>query len=163
MIYNKLSVLVTKVISIAFALLLLVGITPAMAARIPTPPLTASIGSSGSFMIDTSKAPPGSPPAPVLSKDATVRSAVLAIPNGETGFIEKIKISAVPAPPENPSGIVYGCLNIKVKNKIDLIESCGGPAVLKANVVYKYEAIGKGFKPNSKFAINLFDGFGEGK
>jgi hypothetical protein len=91
-----------------------------------------------------------------------VRSAVLSVPGGGRGTIKNIKITEVTPSASNPSGVVFGCVNIQARDKSNLIKDCGGPALLKRGTKYKYEASGIGFKPNSKFKISLYNEFNEG-
>lgn len=79
----------------------------------------------------------------------TVRSAIVALePANETGTIEAIVITG----PEGEREL--GCPNLKVENGIDLIQSCGGPAVLKAGET-TYMAKGSGFDPNSEVILSV--------
>ena len=78
-----------------------------------------------------------------------VRSAVVSLkPANETGTIEKIVITGPDGERE------FGCPNLKVEDGIDLIESCGGPAVLKAGDT-SYIAKGSGFDPNSEVILSV--------
>lgn len=93
------------------------------------------------------------PPIPV-PPDLTVRSAVVTLPVGETGTLEKIIITGPTGERE------FGCFNIKIKNGSDLIKSCGGPAVLKpGNTIY--EAKGSNFSPQAdvEFSVSLTTDF----
>ncbi len=100
----------------------------------------------GKFSVDTTTEP--------LPSTTVIRSAKLFLPAGETGTINKIKITG-------PNGIEFGCQDIKVKNGIDLIKACGGPAVLEAGGAINYVAEGSDFgpKPNSKLRVVLSDDF----
>ncbi|WP_013320960.1 hypothetical protein [Gloeothece verrucosa] len=80
----------------------------------------------------------------VLDMAEPVRSAIVALPDGETGMIELIQI--VNVSPNGQQEIEFGCSNLKVKNKTDLIQSCGGPAILKPGLTI-YRASGKDFGP----------------
>jgi hypothetical protein len=84
-----------------------------------------------------------------IAKDLRIGSAVLSLPEGETGTIEEIAITG-------PDGIIFGCKNLKVQNGTDLIKSCGGPAYLKAGKSI-YFAKGSNFQPetNIKFSVKL--------
>ena len=90
------------------------------------------------------------------SPEFTVRSAIVSLPEGESGNIDEIIITG----PEGQRE--FGCFNIKgVKNGTNLISDCGGPAVLKAGKTV-YKAKGSGFDPESNvtdFSIKLCDTF----
>lgn len=82
----------------------------------------------------------------------TVRSAIVSLPDGETGDLNSIIITG-------PDGIrEFGCGSIKypikVKNGTNLIGACGGTAVLKAGST-TYAAKGSNFGPSN--AINNFE------
>lgn len=79
-----------------------------------------------------------------------IGSAIVSLPKGETGVIDRIAITG-------PNGkLEFGCENLKVTNGTDLIESCGGPAYL-AKGKTTYEAKGSNFQPQGdvKFSIKL--------
>lgn len=84
----------------------------------------------------------------------TIRSAVVSLPEGETGTLEKIIITGPTGERE------FGCFNIKIQNGTDLIKSCGGPAVLEAGKTL-YEAQGNHFAPDldTTFSVSLTSDF----
>jgi hypothetical protein len=84
-----------------------------------------------------------------LPVSATIRSAVVALaPVSETGTIDAIVITG-------PNGKrEFACSGLKVQNGTDLIQSCGGPAVLESGDT-TYTAIGSGFSPNSKTRLSV--------
>ncbi|NEQ98381.1 MAG: hypothetical protein F6K30_16955 [Cyanothece sp. SIO2G6] len=107
-----------------------------------------------------------------VSEDFTVRSAIVSLPEGETGMIDSILITR---PDEGkgcpgagsividgkPVCVEFGCSGIKVENDTDLVAACGGPAVLKASET-TYTAKGSDFKPQATFndfSIELCDDF----
>ena len=85
-----------------------------------------------------------------IPQKSRVGSAVVDLPDGETGTIKKIVITGPDGQRE------FGCENIDVKNGTDLILSCGGPAYLKAGKT-TYIAKGSNFKPqgNVKLGVEL--------
>lgn len=125
----------------------------AIAAQIPTPPLTAKI-SGGTFMVDTKEV--DSP----LKEKVVVRRAILTLPPNQTGTIDGIIITA-PTTAQPDGGIVFGCVNTKVQNGIDLIKACGGPAELLPGGKLRYQAKGSGFDPNENITlkVELYDDF----
>jgi hypothetical protein len=82
-----------------------------------------------------------------VKNDFRVGSAVLALPEGETGTIAEIAITG-------PSGKIFGCKNIQVQNGTDLIKSCGGPAYLKAGKS-TYSARGSNFQPQTDLKLKV--------
>ncbi len=81
-----------------------------------------------------------------VPKYIKVRSATVeGLPPGETGTIDEIIITG-------PNGKrEYGCSGINnVEDGTDLVQSCGGPAVLKAGST-TYEAKGSNFQPQTTF------------
>lgn len=88
-----------------------------------------------------------------IPKPLRIASAVVSLPEGETGLIEQIKITNTSLP-MGENEIEFGCVNLKVQNGTDLIKSCGGPAYLKAGNT-KYEAKGSKFNPESKVAFSI--------
>ena len=85
----------------------------------------------------------------------TIRSAKVTLsPPNATGTLETIMITG-------PEGLEFGCSNIKVKNGIDLIKACGGPATLKAGGSTTYKVTGKEFGPESQtiITVDLSDDF----
>lgn len=101
---------------------------------------------SGKFSIDTTTQP--------LPAKTVIRSAKLSLPPGETGTINKIKITG-------PNGVEFGCQDIKVKDGVDLIKACGGTAVLEAGGPITYIAEGSSFAPqlNTEIQVVLSDDF----
>jgi hypothetical protein len=148
---KKWSALVVTVVALTLSALLLLETPPAMASLIFSP--SVNVNASGEFQLSLETKG---------ESEEVVRSAVLGVPSGGKGIIKNIKITEVTPQPSNPSGIVFGCVNILVKNKSNLIKDCGGPAPLKRGTKYKYEASGSGFKPNSSFKISLYNEFNEG-
>lgn len=86
---------------------------------------------------------------PIKSK-ARIGSAVVVLPEGETGIIEEIAITG-------PDGKIFGCVNQNVQNGTDLIDSCGGFAYLVPGDT-TYQARGRNFKPQPdvEFSVELF-------
>jgi hypothetical protein len=152
---RKISVCVTRTIAFVLSVVLLLGALPALAAPIPADGLSATVGTDGKFSINL-------PATRTIPVDTTVRSAILRLPSGG-GMIESIQITDNNPPKSNPSGLAFGCVNVRVKNKTNLIKSCGGPAQLRSGTTYSYVASGSGFKPNTKFSIRLYDQFNEGE
>lgn len=137
-----------KILAVAFALLICVFSSTAIAAQtcIMEGPVPIKDGSFSLSVTD---------PAPAF----TVRSAIVSLPDGETGDLESIIIIG-------PNGErEFGCGSkeypIKVENGTDLIPACGGPAVLKAGDT-TYEAKGSNFGPMGNFdtfSVTLCDDF----
>lgn len=107
-----------------------------------------------------------------IKEDFTVRSAIVSLPDGETGTIDNILITR---PDEGkgcpgagskvidgtPVCVEFGCSGIKVENGTNLVSACGGPAVLKAAKT-TYQAQGSHFEPQATFddfSIDLCDDF----
>lgn len=84
-----------------------------------------------------------------IPTDLRVGSAVVSLPDGETGTIDEISITG-------SNGKIFGCKNLKVQNGTDLIKSCGGPAYLKTGKT-TYQARGSNFQPQAdvKFSVEL--------
>jgi hypothetical protein len=82
-----------------------------------------------------------------VKNDLRVGSAVLSLPDGETGTIEEIAITG-------PDGKIFGCKNLKVQNGTDLIQSCGGPAYLKVGTT-TYYAKGSNFQPQTDLKLRV--------
>jgi hypothetical protein len=101
-----------------------------------------------------------------VPQDFIVRSAIVSLPDGVTGTIDEINISALPSKSEIGSAqrVEFGCSSIKnVKNGTNLIKVCGGPAVLKAGNT-SYQAQGSDFPSDSNlgnFSIKLCPDFAE--
>lgn len=151
MIMNSLkkSMRLTKILAFALSFLVFCFSTEVIAA--PSTLATLIITekapiTEGKFSIDTTTTP--------LPDKTVIRSAKLFLPAGETGTINKIKITG-------PNGLEFGCQDIKVKNGVDLIKACGGPAVLEAGGAITYVAEGSGFAPklNTKIKVVLSDDF----
>ncbi|WP_298914989.1 hypothetical protein [uncultured Nostoc sp.] len=145
----KKSMRLTKILAFALSFLVFCFSTEAIAA--PSTLATLIITekapiTEGKFSIDTTTDP--------LPDKTVIRSAKLFLPAGETGTINKIKITG-------PNGLEFGCQDIKVKNGVDLIKACGGPAVLEAGGAITYVAEGSGFAPklNTKLKVVLSDDF----
>lgn len=138
-----------KILAFALSLLVLCFTTTAMA--VPNTFATLIITekaqiTDGKFSIDTTTQP--------LPAKTVVRSAKLFLPSGETGTINKIRITG-------PNGVEFGCQDIKVKDGVDLIKACGGPAVLEAGGAITYVAEGSDFAPklNTNIKVVLSDDF----
>ncbi|MDJ0508326.1 MAG: hypothetical protein QNJ64_03570 [Crocosphaera sp.] len=135
-----------KIVVVTFSVLLCLLVSNVMAAQafcLEEGPVTIT---KGSFDFSTKNDSP----------EFTVRSAIVSLPEGESGNIDEIVITGPDGQRE------FGCFNIKgVANGTNLISDCGGPAVLKAgNTVY--QAKGSGFNPESditNFSIKLCDTF----
>ena len=152
MIMNSLkkSMRLTKILAFALSFLVFCFSTEAIAA--PSTLATLIITekapiTEGKFSIDTKT------PTPLPDK-TVIRSAKLFLPAGETGTINKIQITG-------SNGLEFGCQDIKVKNGVNLIKACGGPAVLEAGGVITYVAEGSGFAPklNTNLTVVLSDDF----
>jgi hypothetical protein len=145
----KMSIPVAKIFAVVVACFLLCFPTTVIAAPMTLGALVftspaVSTDFDGNFKVDALKVP--------LPADVTVRRAILSLPPGETGKISNIEIT-------NPTGLTFGCKNIKVKDGIDLIQACGGPAALKTGGDVTYTAKGGCFSPGIKFSVKLFDDF----
>lgn len=117
----------------------------------------------GSFKVETVN---------YLPMDFTVRSAIVSLPEGESGIIDRILITRPDEGlgcPDAGSAIVdgkpvcieFGCSGIQVENGTNLVLSCGGPAVLKAAET-TYKAQGSNFGPQGtfdNFSVSLCDDF----
>jgi hypothetical protein len=84
-----------------------------------------------------------------IKEKIRIASAVVSLPDGETGTIDEIAITG-------SDGKIFGCQNIKVQNGTDLIKSCGGSAYLVPGDT-KYQAKGSNFQPSPdiKFGVEL--------
>ncbi len=143
----KKSVRLAKILVVALSFLILCFSTPALADTInltdaAAKDLLESIQiTKGKFSVDVKAKVPG---------QITVRRAVVSLPSGETGKINKIVITG-------PNGKrEFGCQGIQVKDGTDLIKACGGPAVLEAGKT-SYIAEGSDFGPNpdAKLKVDL--------
>lgn len=142
-----------KFFALVLSVLLFVGVTPALAYVMPAAPTFSVDISGGTFDVNVDVPNP-------LPKRFVVRSATISLPPGETGTIDSIVITGPTA--ANPDGErVFGCNNVKVKNGIDLIKACGGPAELLTGGTLVYKASGSGFGPRGsvKLGITLSDEF----
>ncbi|MEA5622077.1 hypothetical protein [Nostoc sp. UHCC 0251] len=149
---NSLKMFINPAKILAFALSFLIFCFSTTAIAAPSTLATLIITekaqiTGGKFSIDTTTPNP-------LPTTAVIRSAKLFLPIGETGTINKIKITS-------PNGLQFGCQDIKVKDGVDLIKACGGPAVLKAGGAITYAAEGSGFAPelNTNLTVVLSDDF----
>lgn len=140
-----------KIFAFALSFLILCFPTAAMARMPATANLLDEIEKSipvqnGEFSVNMK--------APVPS--STIRSAIVSLPPGETGRVNKIVITG---PNEQRE---YGCQNITVQNGTDLIKACGGPAVLLAGETI-YQAEGSDFSPNPnvQFSVTLTSKFSQ--
>jgi len=136
-----------KVLAVTFAFSLLFFSQNAIAdlsIPIPVTELPFSINiEGGSFDVNTEPR--------AIPNNLRVGSAIVSLPDGETGVIDTITILG-------PNKILeFGCGDQKVQNGTDLIKTCGGPAYLKAGETI-YKASGSNFNPNVdvKLSINLF-------
>jgi hypothetical protein len=86
-----------------------------------------------------------------IGNDLRIGSAIVSLPDGETGTVDEISITS-------PNEKVFGCTNLKIQKGTDLIKACGGFAYLKTGKV-TYYAKGSNFKPqlNAKFNVTLSD------
>jgi hypothetical protein len=75
---------------------------------------------------------------------------IVSLPDSETGKIDNIVITGSEGQRE------FGCAGLQVTNGTDLVQECGGPAVLKAGQT-TYEAKGSDFAPNPdvSFSVDL--------
>jgi hypothetical protein len=151
----------SKTFALVLSILLFFSSGPAMAKVICTNADLVATVTNGSFKVSTPliKNP--------LDKQTTVRRAILVLPEGEVGTIKSIKISGKIKKSDGTlaDANVFGCVNTNVKNGIDLIKACGGPAVIPDQTTleeFQYQAEGIGFGPNPNFNFNivLFDNFG---
>ena len=79
-----------------------------------------------------------------LKEKKEIRSVKVALnPASATGTIDKI-IIGIPGPEKKFSKIEFGCPSNTIKEGTDLIQTCGGPAILEAGLV-EYQAQGHGF------------------
>jgi hypothetical protein len=115
----KKSMRLAKIFAFALSFLMFCFPTAAMAA---TGLLTDAVEeciqiTGGAFSVNVK----GLVPSPLV-----IRSAIVSLPSGETGTVEKIVIT-------DPGGqSEFGCPQpISVENGTDLIQMCGGPAYLK--------------------------------
>jgi hypothetical protein len=159
--FQKIYIRLVKIFTISLAVILFGVITPAFAAIINTAPfqLKADI-KNGAFVVDTNKGGKTTP-NPLTAK-TVVRRAILVLPDGEFGTIKSIKIDGITTTGDNQN--IFGCGPINVKNGLDLIKTCGGPAEINGNTSlasFRYQAEGLGFgpNPNTKLEIVLFDDF----
>jgi len=85
-----------------------------------------------------------------VKESKMIRSVIVSLPDSETGTIENIAITGSGGQRE------FGCAGLQVKNGTDLIQECGGPAVLEAGKT-TYEAKGIDFAPNPDvpFSVDL--------
>lgn len=84
----------------------------------------------------------------IIPTSGRVSSAIVSLPEGESGTIDNIKIIG----PNNE--LEFGCVNQNVVNGTDLIKSCGGNAYLKEGNT-TYEANGSNFTPGITLGIDL--------
>ncbi|MEG4245816.1 MULTISPECIES: hypothetical protein [unclassified Microcoleus] len=86
---------------------------------------------NGSFNVDTN--------IRCLKESKRIDTAVVSLePSTATGIIDKIEITGPGGKRE------FGCMASKVQQGTNLIELCGGPAILEAGDV-RYQAQGSGF------------------
>ncbi len=84
-----------------------------------------------------------------IKQETTIRSAVVSLqPPDETGTIEAIVITGLNGKRE------FACAGLKVQNGTDLIQSCGGPAILVTGET-TYTAMGSGFTPNPNASLSV--------
>jgi len=77
-----------------------------------------------------------------LAKDTRVDSATINLLVDGSGIIDELLILG----PEGKDDIEYQCSNIQVRNNLDLIRECSGPAYLKKGKT-TYQAKGSDFVP----------------
>ena len=104
---------------------------------------------NGKFSVKTP--PPGKKPTIIPSPGITIGSAIVSLPKGETGTIDKLVITRKDGAQEIRE---FGCSNLKIQNGTDLIQSCGGLAALKPGETI-YEAQGSDFKPNPNVTLSI--------
>ena len=148
---NPLKMFINPAKILAFALSFLIFCFTTGAMAVPNTFATLIITekapiTGGKFSINTTTTP--------LPAKTVIRSAKISLAAGETGTINKIKITG-------PNGLEFGCQDIQVKNGVDLIKACGGPAVLEAGGAITYVAEGSSFSPklNTNLTVVLSDGF----
>ncbi|MEH2160898.1 MAG: hypothetical protein V7K38_07585 [Nostoc sp.] len=148
---NSLKMFINPAKVLAFALSLFIFCFPTAAMAVPNTLATLIITEAatidgGKFSINTTTNP--------LPAKTVIRSAKLFLAAGETGTINKIKITG-------PNGLEFGCQDIRVKDGVDLIKACGGPAVLEPGGALTYVAEGSGFAPKlkTKLKVVLSDDF----
>jgi hypothetical protein len=157
--FTKILARLGKVFALALSILLFISSMPAMATVIPIPfPLTATV-KNGNFSVSPKQAK-----NPLPAGKLVVRRAILILPDGEFGTIKSIKITGERQDDSTVQNL-FGCSNINVRNGIDLIKACGGPAELLGidklkDLRYQAEGTGFGPNPNIKFEVVLFDDFG---
>lgn len=149
MISLKMTIRATRIVAFALSVLIFCFTTPVMAAPSPFAALIITQKAQitgGKFTVNRTTEP--------LPARTVIRSAKLSLPSGETGTINKIQITG-------PNGLEFGCQNIKVKDGINLIKACGGPAVLEAGGPINYVAEGSSFGPelNTELQVVLSDEF----
>jgi hypothetical protein len=147
---NSLKMFINPAKILAFALSFLIFCFPSSASAVPNTLATLIITETapitgGKFNINKTT------PLPATT---VIRSAKLSLPTGETGTINNIKITG-------PNGLEFGCQDLKVKNGVDLIKACGGPAVLEAGGAITYVAEGSSFAPqlDTTLKVVLSDDF----
>ena len=88
---------------------------------------------------------------PPLPKPIRIAEAIVSLSpeSMNRGLVKSIKITG-------PNGVEFGCVNLKVEPGVDLIKSCGGPALLESGPTI-YEASGIDFGPeqNGTFSVDL--------
>jgi hypothetical protein len=88
---------------------------------------------------------------PPLPKPIRIAHAIVSL-SPETmnrGLVKSIKITG-------PNGIEFGCVNLKVEPGVDLIKSCGGPALLESGpTIYEANGIDFGPEQNGTFSVDL--------
>lgn len=83
-----------------------------------------------------------------IESNSRVGSAIVSLPKGESGVINKIVITGPDGSRE------FGCSDIKVQEGTDLIKTCGGPAYLKAGKT-TYSAKGSGFSSERTVELGI--------
>jgi hypothetical protein len=146
---QKLLIKTVRFVVLALAILCLTNSNPAIAA--PAKPLSFQAPIRGGILnVNTELLPT---PITVPEK-ITIRQAILTLPRGETGTIASISITGPSATP-GENGIVFKCTNVKIKNGLDLIKACGGPAELRPGGNLVYKATGGNFFPRPNFTLGV--------
>ncbi|NJM46501.1 MAG: hypothetical protein HC860_10210 [Alkalinema sp. RU_4_3] len=149
MVLQKLFVKTVRFVVLALAILCFTHSNPAIAA--PTKPLTFQAPIRGGILNVNTEFFPNQPevPAPTI-----IRQAILSLPRGQTGTITNITITGPSATP-GEKGIVFQCSNVKIKDGLDLIKACGGPAELRPGGKLVYKATGGNFFPRPNFTLGV--------
>lgn len=128
-----------KILTVAFALSLVMFCLPTTAMAFScSPDLRTSSGGIPSAMIDIKQPTFDVTSKSCLTSTSKIRSVKVSLePKTATGKIDKIEITG-------PNGREFGCNPGTVSNGINLIKTCGGPAILEPGET-TYHAMGGGF------------------